>query len=182
LSIETSSSVDKPTRNSKSVQKLMSDLPYSRSDPFKFGLRHWSSDGFQSQRQVIHGFAVCLLNPYSSLVNSNSNGDEVSQQSTARSLLSFDSLKMTASTTIATLIIQALMFLLLFVKIFIYGEKVTDQESVKSSLKKYWMHKKQAELTPNNPRKAMSHLELALEAIGRPMPQSKFEWIASGIW
>ena len=131
-------------------------------------------------------FAVCLLNPFSSLVNSNTNingDDEVSQQSTAaRSLLSFDSLKMTASTTIATLIIQALMFLLLFVKIFIYGEKVTDQESVKSSLKKYWMHKKQAELTPNNPRKAMSHLALALEAIGRPMPQSKFEWIASGIW
>ena len=45
------------------------------------------------------------------------------------------SFKMTASTTIATLLIQALMFLLLFVKIFIYGEKVTDQESVKSSLK-----------------------------------------------
>ena len=87
------------------------------------------------------------------------------------------SFKMTASTTIATLLIQALMFLLLFVKIFIYGEKVTDQESVKSSLKKYWIHKKQAELTPNNPHKAMNHLSLALEAIGRPMPQSKFEWI-----
>ena len=54
---------------------------------------------------------------------------------------------------------------------------MTDQESVKSSLKKYWMHKKQAELTPNNPRKAMNHLALALEAIGRPMPQSKFEWM-----
>ena len=89
---------------------------------------------------------------------------------------------MTASTTIATLLIQALMFLLLFVKIFIYGEKVTDQESVKSSLKKYWIHKKQAELAPNNPHKAMNHLSLALEAIGRPMPQSKFEWITSGIW
>ena len=73
------------------------------------------------------------------------------------------------------------MMLLLFVKLFIYGEKVTDQETVDKSLKKYWMHKKQAEMS-NEPEKVKNHLGLALEAIGRPMPSSKLEWISSGIW
>ena len=129
-------------------------------------------------------FAVCLLNPFASLMDSNATpADDVSTSRGSRTILedSKSSIKINTSTTIATLLIQAFVLLLLFVKIFIYGEKVTDQETLEKSLKKYWMHKKQAELT-KEPRKAMNNLSLALEAIGRPMPKSKFEYIASGIW
>ena len=126
-------------------------------------------------------FAVCLFNPFTM----NSETTDFSQSTSSpgsRTILEDSKMSLrSTSTTLATLIIQALMMLLLFVKLFIYGEKVTDQETVDKSLKKYWMHKKQAEMS-NEPEKVKNHLGLALEAIGRPMPSSKLEWISSGIW
>lgn len=91
------------------------------------------------------------------------------------------------STTIATLVIQAVLFLLLFVKIFIYGEKISEKESLDKALKKYWIYKKQAEVVLQQEGKkgclrARENLALALEAIGRPMPKTNFEWVTSGLW
>merc|ERR1712241_1244195 len=93
-------------------------------------------------------FAVCMFNPFGSMV-SDYYLDEYGQPAHpgSRTILeekSNSTLK-TASTTMASLIIQALLLLLLFVKIFIYGEKVSGDESdLEKTMKKYWMYKKQA--------------------------------------
>lgn len=132
-------------------------------------------------------FSVCLLNPFGSMLNGDLQNDfSHTANPGSRTILEDKSsfVLKTASTTLATLIIQALLFLLLFVKIFIYGEKVPNEESYEKGLKKYWMYKKQADVAieDKEPQKAKENLFLALEMIGRPIPTSKFSWIASGIW
>ena len=96
-------------------------------------------------------FTVCLLNPFGSIINTSLSEVDQGQQihPGSRSILEDKSSSTfkTASTTLASLLIQALLFLLLFVKIFIYGEKVCSEESVmENTMKKYWMYKKQAEV------------------------------------
>lgn len=132
-------------------------------------------------------FTVCLLNPFGSMLSgdvANDFGETAAPPS--RTILEDKSSSgfKTATTTMATLIIQALLFLLLFVKIFIYGEKISDQESMEKTMKKYWMYRKQAEvaLDDGTKKQAKENLILALNVIGRPVPTTRLEWMASAIW
>nr|APH81347.1 SREBP [Paracyclopina nana] len=133
-------------------------------------------------------FAVCLLNPFSSVID-NEPDIELASSPGSRTILedSKSGMKMNVySTTLATLVIQAILFLLLFVKIFIYGEKVSDKESLGKTLKKYSIYKKQAESALVEGRsgieRARDNLALALETLGRPMAKTGFEWVTSGLW
>ena len=130
-------------------------------------------------------FTVCLLNPFGSMIQHYTPDQTIQASNPGGRTILEDKPSYTfktASTTLVSLIVQSLLFLLLFVKIFIYGEKVSGDES--ETMKKYWMYKKQAEvaLEDGEQKKAKENLILALDVIGRPLPNSKFAWIASGIW
>ena len=130
-------------------------------------------------------FTVCILNPFGSMMNNSEDLGHTSLPGSRTILEDKSSFGFkAASTTIATLLIQALLFLLLFVKIFIYGEKVADEESTDKTMKKYWMYKKQAEVAmeEGTTKQVKENLLLALDVIGRPLPATRFEWMTSGIW
>jgi sterol regulatory element-binding transcription factor 1 len=137
-------------------------------------------------------FAVCLFNPFGSIMSDQtSDFDDEQVQPGGRTILedsksSGYKMLTSASTTVVTLLIQALLFLLLFVKIFIYGETITDGQSLDKTMKRYWVYKKQAEVALDDQgtkdNKAVDNLALALDALGRPMPKSQLEWISSAMW
>merc|ERR1712008_500851 len=73
-------------------------------------------------------FTVCLLNPFGSMIQHYSPDQTIQASNPGGRTILEDkpsSTFKTASTTLVSLLVQSLLFLLLFVKIFIYGEKVS---------------------------------------------------------
>ncbi|XP_074866356.1 sterol regulatory element-binding protein 1 isoform X2 [Carettochelys insculpta] len=69
-----------------------------------------------------------------------------------------------------------------FVRLFIYGEPVTRPYSESSVL--FWRHRKQADLDLGRGdfAQASQHLWTALKALGRPLPTSNFDLTCSLMW
>ncbi len=122
-------------------------------------------------------FCVCLMNPFGPMVGDNNNVNPDTPASFGRSILSADKAEMLTGFAYNwfTYMIHALLFLMVLVRIFIYGES-----SVKMS-QSYWMHKKQAEKSTEK-SEVKAQLAMAASALGRPVPTSKFEWLTSGLW
>ena len=140
---------------------------------------------------------ICVINPFSSMVE-----QPIDRSFTAagvgRTILqdgdgfsdTFDFslgsiLRTTASTTVLTLI-HLCIFLLVMIKIFVYGEANIDQKS--KEMHDFWVHRKQVdeELKKGGGMKGhvkvTKHLTLAVDALGRPVPSSRPEVILSGLW
>ena len=97
-------------------------------------------------------------------------------------------LRLTASTLVLTGL-HILLFTLVMVKIFVYGEAHIDRKS--KEMRDFWVHRKQADeeirkgstaSTGGDHEKVSNHLGLALDALGRPAPSSRTEVLMSGAW
>jgi len=103
-------------------------------------------------------------------------------------------LKTTASTTVLTAI-NLFLFLLAMIKIFVYGEANIDRKS--KEMRDFWVHRKQVDEEMKKDKRAASggggggqsaaeevskHLALAVDALGRPVPSSRFELVMSAMW
>ena len=135
---------------------------------------------------------IFIVNPFSSLVQPkfdySSGPASSSSPSAGRTILGFetayswhDLFKLSASTLLLSAIYSGL-FLLGMIKIFIYGEAKVPEKS--NSMKTFWVHRKQADKErANNEHAAYTrHLRLAVEALGRPVPNGKIELILSCAW
>jgi len=139
--------------------------------------------------------AIAVINPFGSMV------EEPIQQSAVnvgRTILSsggdYDDsvtasvLRLTASTLVLTGL-HILLFTLVMVKIFVYGEAHIDRKS--KEMRDFWVHRKQADeeirkgssaSSGGDHEKVSNHLGLALDALGRPAPSSRTEVLMSGAW
>ena len=97
-------------------------------------------------------------------------------------------LRLTASTLVLTGL-HILLFTLVMVKIFVYGEAHIDRKS--KEMRDFWVHRKQADeeirkgssaSSGGDHEKVSNHLGLALDALGRPAPSSRTEVLMSGAW
>uniref|UniRef100_A0A674K0S8 Sterol regulatory element-binding protein 1 n=1 Tax=Terrapene triunguis TaxID=2587831 RepID=A0A674K0S8_9SAUR len=79
-------------------------------------------------------------------------------------------------------LLNVLVVLGAFVRLFIYGEPVTRPHSEPSVL--FWRHRKQADLdlARGDFAQASQHLWTALKALGRPLPTSNFDLTCSLMW
>ncbi|XP_019397489.1 PREDICTED: sterol regulatory element-binding protein 1 isoform X3 [Crocodylus porosus] len=79
-------------------------------------------------------------------------------------------------------LLNVLVVLAAFVRLFIYGEPVTRPHSESSVL--FWRHRRQADLdlTRGDFAQASQHLWTALKALGRPLPTSKVDLSCSLMW
>ena len=136
---------------------------------------------------------IFVVNPFSSLVQPKFDGPASSSPG-GRTILGFetaysayseyswlDLFRLSASTLLLTAIYSGL-FLLGMIKIFIYGEAKVPEKS--NSMKTFWVHRKQADKErANNEHSAYTrHLRLAVEALGRPVPNGRIELILSCAW
>nr|XP_048723637.1 sterol regulatory element-binding protein 1 isoform X2 [Caretta caretta] len=79
-------------------------------------------------------------------------------------------------------LLNVLVVLGAFVRLFIYGEPVTRPHSESSIL--FWRHRKQADLdlARGDFAQASQHLWTGLKALGRPLPTSNFDLACSLMW
>ncbi|XP_067390269.1 sterol regulatory element-binding protein 1 [Emydura macquarii macquarii] len=79
-------------------------------------------------------------------------------------------------------LLNVLVVLGAFIRLFIYGEPVTRPHSEPSVL--FWRHRKQADLdlARGDFAQASQHLWTALKALGRPLPTSNFDLTCSLMW
>ncbi|XP_050823819.1 sterol regulatory element-binding protein 1 isoform X3 [Gopherus flavomarginatus] len=79
-------------------------------------------------------------------------------------------------------LLNVLVVLGAFVRLFIYGEPVTRPHSEPSIL--FWRHRRQADLdlARGDFAQASQHLWTALKALGRPLPTSNFDLTCSLMW
>ncbi|XP_072337162.1 sterol regulatory element-binding protein 1 isoform X1 [Scyliorhinus torazame] len=84
--------------------------------------------------------------------------------------------------TLTLWLINGIIVLLVFVKIFVYGEPVTRLHSASSVL--FWRHRKQADLdlARGDFAQASQNLWTCLKALGRPLPTSNMDFACSLMW
>ena len=132
--------------------------------------------------------AICVVNPFGPMLEEPIR-DTVSSVGVGRSILQTSGdtsdtwtsvLKFTASTFVLTLV-HILLFTLVMVKIFVYGEAHIDRKS--KEMRDFWVHRKQADEEMRRKGGAPTkHLGLAVDALGRPTPITRTEVVASGAW
>jgi len=132
--------------------------------------------------------AICVVNPFGPMLEEPIR-DTVSSVGVGRSILQASGdtsdtwtsvLKFTASTFVLTLV-HILLFTLVMVKIFVYGEAHIDRKS--KEMRDFWVHRKQADEEMRRKGGAPTkHLGLAVDALGRPTPITRTEVVASGAW
>ncbi|XP_078414659.1 sterol regulatory element-binding protein 1 isoform X1 [Cetorhinus maximus] len=84
--------------------------------------------------------------------------------------------------TLTLWLINGIIVLFVFVKIFVYGEPVTRLHSESSVL--FWRHRKQADLdlARGDFAQASQNLRTCLKALGRPLPTSNLDFACSLMW
>eukprot|EP00061_Rhincodon_typus_P018965 g48369.t1 len=84
--------------------------------------------------------------------------------------------------TLILWLINGIIVLLVFAKIFVYGEPVTRLHSESSVL--FWRHRKQADLdlARGDFAQASQNLWTCLKALGRPLPTSNLDFACSLMW
>ncbi|XP_078273978.1 sterol regulatory element-binding protein 1 isoform X2 [Rhinoraja longicauda] len=84
--------------------------------------------------------------------------------------------------TLILWLINGIMVLIVFIKIFVYGEPVTRLHSESSVL--FWRHRKQADLdlARGDFAQASQNLWICLKALGRPLPTSNLDFACSLMW
>uniref|UniRef100_UPI00398E4E63 sterol regulatory element-binding protein 1 isoform X2 n=1 Tax=Pristiophorus japonicus TaxID=55135 RepID=UPI00398E4E63 len=84
--------------------------------------------------------------------------------------------------TLILWLINGIIVLLVFIKIFVYGEPVTRLHSESSVL--FWRHRKQADLdlARGDFAQASQNLWTCLKALGRPLPTSNLDFACSLMW
>jgi len=132
-------------------------------------------------------FTVVLANPLSPLVDDTGSVYETEGSSVGRTILGTE-----ATTTIAQIIKSSTSSLLLsafnifiliagLIKIFLHGE---PQIAKREGWSRYWRPRKQAdrEVAQGKSAEARVHLKEAVESLGRRVPQSKLDCLASLLW
>ena len=136
--------------------------------------------------------AVVALNPFAGFVEKPIE-DSFTAAGVGRTILqdkeSFEFetwgsfLRSTAS-TVAVSFIHLFLFAMIMAKIFIYGEANIDKKS--KEMRNFWVHRKQVDEEMKRGlkghEKVTKHLTLAVDSLGRPVPTSRFELVASGLW
>ncbi|KAM7152813.1 sterol regulatory element-binding protein 1 isoform 2-T2 [Macrochelys suwanniensis] len=131
---------------------------------------------------------LCLsFNPLASLLRgTNPEGapERGASPGPGRSIMSEPDSRAEASgwPTLIFWLLNVLVVLGAFVRLFIYGEPVTRPHSEPSVL--FWRHRKQADLdlARGDFAQASQHLWTALKALGRPLPTSNFDLTCSLMW
>ncbi|XP_032896671.1 sterol regulatory element-binding protein 1 isoform X1 [Amblyraja radiata] len=84
--------------------------------------------------------------------------------------------------TLILWLINGIIVLIVFIKIFVYGEPVTRLHSESSVL--FWRHRKQADLdlARGDFAQASQNLWICLKALGRPLPTSNLDFACSLMW
>ncbi|XP_059835818.1 sterol regulatory element-binding protein 1 isoform X4 [Hypanus sabinus] len=84
--------------------------------------------------------------------------------------------------TLVLWLINGIIVLIVFIKIFVYGEPVTRLHSESSVL--FWRHRKQADLdlARGDFPQASQNLWVCLKALGRPLPTSNLDFACSLMW
>ena len=80
--------------------------------------------------------------------------------------------------------LHIILFLIVMVKIFVYGEVRVDVKS--KAMQRFWIHRRQADLemkSGGNVEEIKKHLHFAAASLGRPVPvKSRLELFASAVW
>ena len=139
--------------------------------------------------------AICVVNPFGSMLDEPIKESMEGAVGVGRTILGHDTaetdtwasvLRFTASTAVLTGI-HILLFMLVMVKIFVYGEAHIDRKS--KEMRDFWAHRKQADEEIGkgtsvlvDREKVVKHLGLAVDALGRPVPATRLELLMSGAW
>ena len=94
--------------------------------------------------------------------------------------MSYTQLVQMASSTMMVSMFNVLLMLVVFIKIFVFGEPDIQP----SSWTRYWRFRRQAEADSEtgNSQEAVQHLKKAASALGRPPPETFFDCLSSLFW
>lgn len=135
-------------------------------------------------------FGVLILNPFGSMIDTSGPQEDFSAAGNSRTILedkasyTWQSVFQTSASTLFLTAIHLFLFLLVLVKIFIYGEANISAQS--RAMQSYWVHRRQVDIEfkeGSGKRDVVNkHLSLAVEALGRPVARSKLELVMSALW
>uniref|UniRef100_A0A8C4SRX7 Sterol regulatory element-binding protein 1 n=1 Tax=Erpetoichthys calabaricus TaxID=27687 RepID=A0A8C4SRX7_ERPCA len=137
----------------------------------------------------IFTFLFLTFNPLSSVIKPSTGLSESSSfQGPGRNMLGFQSAADNLGwldwmlPTLFLWLLNGVLVLVLFIRLFVYGEPVTRMHSGSSVL--FWRHRKQAdlELARGDYAQASQNLWMCLKALGRPLPTSHLDLACSFLW
>uniref|UniRef100_A0A0L8H136 BHLH domain-containing protein n=2 Tax=Octopus bimaculoides TaxID=37653 RepID=A0A0L8H136_OCTBM len=130
-------------------------------------------------------FGVLAFNPFGFFLNTKMYSDYYgmpSEHSSRSLLVSTTKKEMISYWPFLPQILNSIFILIMLLMLFVYGEPVKSKNSQASVA--YWRHKKQSDqyITQGNYAASAQQLHLGLLALGRPLPTSKIDLVASLAW
>ena len=94
--------------------------------------------------------------------------------------ISYVQILKTSSSTMMVSMLNLLLILVVFIRIFVFGEPDMPQ----ASWSLFWRHRRQAEadIEAGHSAEGVKHLKLAASALGRPSPETFLDCLSSMFW